>query len=78
MTLMEYAKNTLATLDRIFADVAKYYTTCIYMDEQQMNFLDEIYEKCYLLKNFGQYRQMNKDLKDQAFTPSLCTSMGYN
>jgi hypothetical protein len=31
---MEYAKNTLATLDRIFADVAKYYTTCIYMDEQ--------------------------------------------
>jgi hypothetical protein len=31
----------LVTLDRIFADVAKYSTTCIRMDEKYMNFLDE-------------------------------------
>jgi hypothetical protein len=34
-------KIFLATLDRIFVDVAKYFATCIWMDEQYINFLDE-------------------------------------
>jgi hypothetical protein len=30
-----------ATLNKIFANVVKYSITCIWMDEQSINFLDE-------------------------------------
>jgi len=55
----------LVTLNRIFADVAKYSTTRIRMDEKYMRFFwMKKYGKCYLLKKFGHQRWMNKDLKD--------------
>jgi hypothetical protein len=47
----------LVTLNRIFADVAKYSTTRIRMDEKYMRFFwMKKYGKCYLLKKFGHQR----------------------
>jgi hypothetical protein len=71
MTWMEYSKNFFATLDIIFVDVEHIFP-CVYgWMNNKWTFGWNIYEKCYLFKMFGQHMFMTKDLKDQAFIPSL-------